>query len=555
MRIAHCTVALVALALSAVSGAAQSPQAAPATEYTVFFQGMAVGAEEVSVARTPQEIVISGNERIGPPVNVITRRAEFRYTADWRPIEVLIEGSIGDRQVLIQTIVSGTTAATTVTRGTDVIKKTDEIASDALLLPNIFFGAYEALAERLPGKKVGDVLPGYIPPGGVIKLTVTGVADDRVRTQDGVVELRRYTLEVASQAAPILIEVWVDSTGRMLRFAVPVQGFDIVRRDLASVTARRESVTRPNDELVRIPANGFSLAATISQPTGARTPKVRLPAVVLVGGSAPTDRDETFSGIQVLGQLASALADAGYIVVRYDKRGIGQSGGRAESASLEDYADDVLSVMRFLEKRKDVDSKRVALVGYGEGGAIASYAASRNDHAAALVLVAAPGVTGAELVLEQQRRLLSLMNLTDAERREKLELQEKIQKAVVSGSWPESIPQLMRRQADTPWYRSFLLFDPAQTLKKTEQPILIVHGELDRLIAPTNADQLARIARSRKGRAGASVEEVKLPGVNHLLANAKTGEADEYDRLPEKKISPAVSSAITSWLETAMRKR
>ena len=63
---------------------------------------------------------------------------------------------------------------------------------------------------------------------------------------------------------------------------------------------------------------------------------------MLVAGSGPVDRDETVAGIPIFGQLASALADAGYLVVRYDKRGVGQSGGRPESATLSDYAEDVL---------------------------------------------------------------------------------------------------------------------------------------------------------------------------------------------------------------------
>ena len=336
---------------------------------------------------------------------------------------------------------------------------------------------------------------------------------------------------------------------------MPAQGFDVVRKDIASVASRREPVARPNDEAVHIPANGFSLAATVSLPSQKPSPAFRFPAVVLVSGSAPIDRDETMSGIPIFGQLASALADAGYVVLRYDKRGVGQSGGRPEAVTLEDYAEDVLATVKYLDRRKDVDPKRIALLGYGEGGAVASYAASRDDHVAALVLVAAPGVTGAELVLEQQRRLLSLMKITDDEKRQKLELQEKIQKAVLSGYWPDSIPQLMRRQADTPWYHSYLLFDPAKTLKKTDQPLLIVHGELDRQIDPANADKLNAIGRARKKRAGEAVKEVKLPGVNHLLAAATTGEADEYDRLADKTISPAVASTVASWLGTAMGKR
>ena len=88
---------------------------------------------------------------------------------------------------------------------------------------------------------------------------------------------------------------------------------------------------------------------------------MRLPAVLLVGGSGPTDRDELVFGIPIFGQLADAFADAGFIVLRYDKRGVGQSGGRDEAATLADYAEDVRAAVRFLSQRKDVDPKRIAV--------------------------------------------------------------------------------------------------------------------------------------------------------------------------------------------------
>jgi len=340
-----------------------------------------------------------------------------------------------------------------------------------------------------------------------------------------------------------------------VRLSIPAQGFDIVRNDVAAVSSRREPAARPNDEQVHMPSNGFSLVGTLSKPAAPTDPKRRLPAVVLVSGSGPTDRDEVLSGIPIFGELASALADAGYVVVRYDKRGVGQSGGRAESVVLDDYADDVIAAVRFLERRKDVDAKRIAVLGYGEGGAVAAVAASRGGKIAALVLVSSPGWPGATVVLDQQRQLLAGMKASEEEKQTKLQLQQAIQQAVISGQWPDTIPAEMHRQADTPWYRSYLLFDPAKTLKKTEQPTLVVHGDLDRQIAPSNADKLGELLQARKGKAGQAVQVVKLPGMNHLLVPAKSGEVEEYNLLPDRKISPSLVSTISSWLETTMKAR
>jgi hypothetical protein len=384
-------------------------------------------------------------------------------------------------------------------------------------------------------------------------VTVRSVTDDRVRTQSEVLQFRRYELDLVTTKISARIEIWADVSGRMLRLTVLDQAFDIVRADIASITSRREQAARPNDQAVTIPAYGFGLMATLSQPASKPSPAFRFPAIVLVGGSEPIDREESAAGVPVFGQLASALADAGFIVVRYDRRGVGQSGGRADTANLSDYADDAGAVVNFLKRRKDVDPARIAMLGYGEGGAVASVAASRGGNIAALVLVASPGVTGGALALEQQVLMLARQNTPEAERDAKLQQQQQLHLALITGIGLESIPADLRRRADTPWFRSFLAYDPAKVVKNLEQPILIVHGDLDREILPANADKLAAIARARRGPAGAAVKLVKIPGVNHLLVPAQTGENEEYATLADRGVAPSVVSAIDAWLKVVLK--
>jgi pimeloyl-ACP methyl ester carboxylesterase len=299
---------------------------------------------------------------------------------------------------------------------------------------------------------------------------------------------------------------------------------------------------------VTIPSNGFSLAGTLSRPTQADA--VRLPAVVLVGGSGPTDRDSLAFGIPILGQIAGALADAGFIVVRYDKRGVGQSGGRAESAGLADYAEDVRAVVRMLASRKDVDPKRIAVVGHSEGGLVALITAAREKRVAAVGVLATPGATGADIILSQQQRLLNRMKLTPEERQAKVDTQKKIHEAVITGKGLELLPPDVRRTVDNAEFQSLLVSDPAQLVAKVRQPLLIVQGELDTQVEPQNADRLEALARARKKAAPAEV--VKVPGVNHLLVPATTGEVDEYGNLKDAQVSPKVTEALVAWLKKTL---
>ncbi len=487
---------------------------------------------------------ISGSGRIGPPLDIAARRLEVKYDAAWKPRSLVLEATARDQTTTLRTTVTDGAARSEFTTNGTPGEKTDAIAADALLLPNPFFAPYEAFSARLRTAAAGTTLQLYTVPQGTVTATVGESTPERIQTTSRLIEVRRTKVRLQPPVGPALdVEIWGDEAGRLLRVSVPAQTLDVVREDIAAVSARRVTITRAGDEAVRVPANGFSLAGTLSKPTGT-TPK--MPAVILVGGSGPTDRDENAFGIPIFGQLANTLADGGFLVLRYDKRGVGQSGGRPESATLADYADDLRAAVKFMTDRKDVDRKRVAVLGHSEGGAVAMMSAARDKRIRALVLVAAMGTTGAELNMAQVSHALSRSNRTDEEKQATLDLQKRIQAAVVSGQGWDTIPPGLRRQADVPWFNSFLAFDPARPMNDIRQPLLIIQGELDRQVAPINADRLGALAKARTRQS--VVEVIKVPGVNHLLVPATTGEVDEYGTLPDRTVSPVLSSAVVEWL-------
>jgi pimeloyl-ACP methyl ester carboxylesterase len=289
----------------------------------------------------------------------------------------------------------------------------------------------------------------------------------------------------------------------------------------------------------------------LSRPANAG--KTLLPAVILVSGSGPNDRDEMVYGIPIFGELSGVLADAGFAVLRYDKRGVGQSGGRVESATIADYADDLRAAVKYLNDRKDIDKKRIAVVGHSEGGSVAMIAAAKEKKIAALVLVSTIGVTGAELNMAQVAHALDRSKRPAAERQATIDLQKRIQDAVLTGKGWETVPPALRKQADVPWFHSFLAFNPAKLMGNIKQSLLIVQGLLDTQVHPSNADRLESLARARK-KAG-SVDVVRVPGINHLLVPATTGEIDEYASLKDKQVSDAVTAPIADWLRKTFNVR
>jgi uncharacterized protein len=538
-----------------VSGgvAARQPPLAPmpaSSSFTVFVRGVPVGSAQTTVSRGADGWTISGSERMGAPMDIVARRVEVRYTDDWRPIELVVDASLRGQPLSIQTNVTGQTAQTHLVNSGQSFDKTDTIPADAVLLPSPFWGPFEAVAVRLKTAVPDSTIPGY-SASTAFTIRVGESTGERIQTVARLIEARRTRVALIMTGVPIDADVWADESGRLLRLSIPAQNLDVLREDIASVASRRVTISRPNDAPVKIPANGFSLAGTISRP--ASTTVKQLPAVVLVGGSGPTDRDETAFNIPIFGQLAGALADAGYLVLRYDKRGIGQSGGRAEAATLADFAEDLRAAVKFAAERKDVDPKQIAVLGHSEGGSVAMLAAAKEKRINALVLVAAIGVTGAELNLEQVTRALDRTKKTDAEKQTTIALQKKIQAAVLTGQGWEDIPPALRKQADIPWFQSFLAFDPAKVMSDVRQPILIVQGLLDTQVSASNADRLEALAHGRKHRA--PVDVVKVPGVNHLLVPAKTGEYEEYATLGSAQVSPAVATAVASWLQKTFAAR
>ena len=540
LRLLHCTCALLLLA-PALAEAQQKPPAGP-TAYTTFVKGTPIGREDVTVRSDTSGLTVTSEGRLGAPVNLIIRRAEFRYAADGSPQLFQLEGDSNGADISIKTTVAGGNVTTEQPKATPI---THPVSAQALLHANGIVASYVALAQRLEVTAPGTEARMYLIPEMEIGVRLVNVQNDRMQVGAEFLGARRYDVILMNPTSNTAVTITTGLQGNLLTVRIPSQGVDIVRADLASVTVRTHVHTNPGDEPVTIPATGFNIGATLTRPPSAAA-GTRLPTVILLSGFSATDRDGYLAGIPVVGQLAGAVANAGFLAVRFDKRGYGQSGGRSESATLTDYADDVRTVMRWLSERKDVDPRRIAVVGHSDGAWVALLAASRERRFAAVATIGAPATTGAELVLELQQRTLDLLTLSPEERRKREALQKQIIAAVQSSKGLTDLPPDIRQQADTPWFQSVLNFQPVRVLRDVRQPLLILHGGVDHEVLPAEADRLAQIAQKESD--SPAVELLIVKGVNHLIVPAVTGEVKEYGVLTDRNVSADVVSGITGWL-------
>ena len=545
MFLRYCTWAFLVF----LATAAQAQQAAlpPSTGFTIFLKGTPIGREDVTVRTDTSGVSIVSQGRMSVPSSVTTRRAEVKYGPDWTPQTFTLDATVNGGDVTAKSTFAGSVARTEgVQTGTPYARQHEISPQPVVLLPSSFFGAFEAVSRRLVNAPGGTELKAYVLPQGETTIKLVSSVTERIQIGKEVFDV--WHLEALWQipgTSDIGLSITSTKDGGLVRFSVPAQGLDVVRADVAASTSRTQVYSNAGDEAVTIPAAGFNLGATLTRPAAAAA-AAPMPAVILLGGAGSNDRDGAAHGVSTLAQLAGALAKAGYLAVRYDKRGFGQSGGRSESATLSDYAEDVRVVVRWLNDRKDIDPKRIAVIGHGEGAWVALLAASRERKLAAVVSLAGPGTTGADLVLDQQQRTLERSTLSPQDRAARVALQKQIHSAVLTGKGWDGVPPDVRKEADTPWMQSFLLFDPGKTIEDVRQPILVVHGALDHQVLPSNAERLVALARTESK--SKSVELVMVRGVNHLLTPAITGEIAEYATLDDRNVSKDVTDAVNTWL-------
>jgi pimeloyl-ACP methyl ester carboxylesterase len=324
-----------------------------------------------------------------------------------------------------------------------------------------------------------------------------------------------------------------------------------------------EEVTFPNKKF------NIFLSGTLSIPEG----KGPFTAVVLISGSGPQNRDEALMGHKPFQVIADWLARQGIAVLRYDDRGVGKSQGDYTTATTADLATDAEAAFLFLRQNPKINPGSVGLIGHSEGGIIAPIVASTNKEVAFIVSLAGSGVTGEEILYRQSADISRLSGIDEATIRENNETSKKLYAIVkkekdnvkaeekvfetysdiLAGKnlspeeFDRSINQLKASfgASTYPWFRYFLITDPAGFWKKVKCPVLALNGDKDLQVA---ADvNLPAIEKALKAGGNNNVKTVKLPGLNHLFQHCKTGLPNEYNTI-EETFSPEVLEMISSWI-------
>lgn len=348
-------------------------------------------------------------------------------------------------------------------------------------------------------------------------------------------------------------------------------------RQAATTTLKRpQEPAKPypyeaRDVSITTPTEGVTLAGTFTVPAGAGPH----PAVVLVSGSGPQDRDEAVMGHRPFLVLADHLTRAGVAVLRYDDRGFGQSTGDFGKASHVDFTNDALAALDWLKSQPEVDAKRIGVVGHSEGGIVAPLVASqRPDEIAFIVLLAGVGVPMDQLLVRQGADLGRAMGQSEeeiakqsAKQREMMqlvksdvddaELEKRVRETVdeqLAKLTPEqrktagvtdTFASTQAKLATTPWFRQLIAYDPAPALQKVRCPVLAINGEKDLQVAAD--ENLAGIRAALEAGGNKEVTTRKLAQLNHLFQHCESGTVAEYGQI-EETFAPEALEVVTEWI-------
>lgn len=342
---------------------------------------------------------------------------------------------------------------------------------------------------------------------------------------------------------------------------------------LAYLVDSSQDVGKKDDELmpyiqeeVVFSNKGVTLAGTLTLPGKSG----RHPAVVLLHGSGPLNRDQEIFGMKPFWIIADHLTRRGIAVLRYDSRGVGGSSGVAYQYTLLDVADDALAAIRYLRTRDEINPAQIGLCGQSQGAVVAPLAASRSEHVAFIICLAGIGLPGEEAHIAQ---MISIARADGASERETEGIAENLKQIIglIREEADEAeirplISTMLQNQAasmsqedealdahvdcalslyKSPWFRFFIDYDPKPALERVKCPMLFLFGELDTQVpAEVNSKAIVDVLK-KSGKEDYTLEII--PKANHGFQSARTGSPSEYMSL-EKEFVPGFLEHISEWI-------
>jgi pimeloyl-ACP methyl ester carboxylesterase len=322
--------------------------------------------------------------------------------------------------------------------------------------------------------------------------------------------------------------------------------------------------------------NNITLSGTLAIPElkqGKVGKAQKFPAVILVSGSGQQTRDSDIFGFKVFKTLSDSLVAKGIAVLRYDDRGVGQSGGDPQLCTTFDFVDDANAAIDFLKGQKHINPNKIGVIGHSEGGVIAANLASKRKDLAFVVTMAGPAKPGDEILLEQNQKIAELSGMPQKKIDEANELNKKFYAGLKNNaSWEsledvvgaylkseiDAVPGLdnkeevfaqklqgLKDRYETPWVKAYVKHDPYTDLLQSNCPVLGLFGGKDvQVLAQSNT---VAMESAFKKNGGNKSKTIVYAEANHLFQKANTGLPQEYPNLGKQFVNGFIDD-IVAWV-------
>jgi pimeloyl-ACP methyl ester carboxylesterase len=467
-----------------------------------------------------------------------------------RPLRHVLQAELGESYSRVEITLAGGRAEVRIEQGPSTRTLSLELPEGTLLQANNFIGYFELLLASAPRAADGGIAVELLSSNSV---QVFPYRARRVAGAEPEVEGGERLEDSLGQS------ILLDADGRVLAIELSAQGLAILRSDERPepfTLAPPASAARSADlevEPVEIRHGEVVLAAEITRRAGAGDgpgAPVRRPALFFVSGSSGQDRHGLSAGIDLgTHEILDRLTREGFLVLRVDDRGVGESRGPTEDLDLDDLIADARACVDFLLARPDVDPERLALLGHSEGGGTAAILAAERPAIAALVLLAATGRPIGEVLLEQNARALDLAGVQGEERTRILAEVESWLERLASDERiaPDQVPadyhELLAARA---WLASHARQDPRANLARVRCPVLILQGQKDFQVSAERDARLLALALDEAGHE--DHELVVFPDLDHLFKRVEGGESQLSDYFERRPIDPAFLDVLVAWL-------
>jgi len=290
---------------------------------------------------------------------------------------------------------------------------------------------------------------------------------------------------------------------------------------------------------VVVGADPWKLPGTLALPAGGDGP---FPALVLVHGSGPNDRDESLGGARPFRDLAWGLAAKGIAVLRYDKR---TRVHRAQTVVLDKFTvkdetvDDAVAAVALLIARPDIDRKRVAVLGHSLGGSLIPRIAAADARPAGFVMLAGDTRSLDDALTSQTAYMRALEpHLPDARRAELDALDAEAAKVKrIDKNGKERIMGL-----PPGYFLDLRAYRPARAVASVKRPLLVLQGGRDYQVPSTELDAWKKALRGHK-----NVTFALYPELNHLFI-AGTGPSTPAEYEVPAHVAPQVIDDVAAWI-------